>query len=206
MGAYATAHSVYTTGCSERGLDYPEYLLDAWVAFELECGTLADVEFALAKSKRQRKGLERRRARVRPASPLLLRCAPVKLTRCMCIVGPAQEAAEAAAKAAASAPADADSFIASAVQGSGAATSAGEGSKKRERSPGAAAGGAAATGGEQGNKKARVHEPEEQKRCVALPLLSYPPHVRRTDAEGETSLTLAATASTRPCLRSARAR
>ncbi|GJN94155.1 hypothetical protein Rhopal_007229-T1 [Rhodotorula paludigena] len=136
MGAYATAHSVYTAGCSERGLDYPEYLLDAWVAFELECGTLADVEFALAKSKRQRKGLERRRAR---------------------------EAAEAAAKAAASAPADADSFIASAVQGSGASTSAGEGSKKRERSPGAAAG-AAAAGGEQGNKKVRVHEPEEQKR------------------------------------------
>lgn len=65
MGDYQRAHEVYTKGCSERSLNYPEYLLEAWLTFETEYGNLADLEFALAKSKRQKKGLERKRARVR---------------------------------------------------------------------------------------------------------------------------------------------
>lgn len=56
---------MYSEGCSSRGIDYPEYLIDAWVSFETEYGTLPDVEYTLTKSKRQRKGLERRRAKVR---------------------------------------------------------------------------------------------------------------------------------------------
>lgn len=67
MGDYARAHKVYTEGCAIKGLDYPEYLLEAWITFENEYGVLADVDFALVKAKRQRKGLEKRRARVRRA-------------------------------------------------------------------------------------------------------------------------------------------
>ncbi|GAA5854941.1 hypothetical protein JCM9279_003579 [Rhodotorula babjevae] len=108
MGDYARAHQVYTQGCAVKGLDYPEFLLEAWLTFENEYGVLADVDFALVKAKRQRKGLEKRRAR---------------------------EAADAAAKAAAAAPApDADSFISSAVAQAPAQDGA-DASKKRERSP-----------------------------------------------------------------------
>lgn len=73
MGDYQRAHEVYTKGCSERSLNYPEYLLEAWLTFETEYGNLADLEFALAKSKRQKKGLERKRARVRGISLVQLR-------------------------------------------------------------------------------------------------------------------------------------
>ncbi|TNY18454.1 hypothetical protein DMC30DRAFT_53948 [Rhodotorula diobovata] len=109
MGDYARAHKVYTEGCAIKGLDYPEYLLEAWITFENEYGVLADVDFALVKAKRQRKGLEKRRAR---------------------------EAADAAAKAAAAAPpaTDADSFISSAV-GQAPMQEGADASKKRERSP-----------------------------------------------------------------------
>ncbi|GAA6048750.1 hypothetical protein JCM3770_003941 [Rhodotorula araucariae] len=108
MGEYKRAHEIYTKGCAVKGLDFPEYLIEAWITFEHEYGLLADVEFALLKSKRQKKGLERRRMR---------------------------EAAEAATAAAAAAPApDADSFIASAVAGASAQDGA-DASKKRERSP-----------------------------------------------------------------------
>lgn len=69
MGDYQRAHEVYTKGCSERSLNYPEYLLEAWLTFETEYGNLADLEFALTKSKRQKKGLERKRARVHSFSP-----------------------------------------------------------------------------------------------------------------------------------------
>ncbi|SCZ99629.1 BZ3500_MvSof-1268-A1-R1_Chr3-1g06168 [Microbotryum saponariae] len=58
-----TAHAVYVQGCSERSLDYPEYLIDAWEAFEIQNGNLADLEFSLTKIARQRKGLERKRER-----------------------------------------------------------------------------------------------------------------------------------------------
>ncbi|BGP52072.1 Splicing factor [Rhodotorula kratochvilovae] len=109
MGDFKRAHEIYTQGCAVKGLDFPEYLIEAWITFEHEYGTLADVEFALLKSKRQKKGLERRRMR---------------------------EAAEAAAAAAAAAPApDADSFIASAVAGASSAQDGADPSKKRERSP-----------------------------------------------------------------------
>ncbi|SCV74534.1 BQ2448_7563 [Microbotryum intermedium] len=59
----ATAHAVYVQGCSERSLDYPEYLIDAWEAFEIQNGNLADLEFSLTKIARQKKGLERKRER-----------------------------------------------------------------------------------------------------------------------------------------------
>ncbi|GAA5836247.1 hypothetical protein JCM11251_001440 [Rhodosporidiobolus azoricus] len=144
-GNYQSAHEIYVAGCSAKGLDYPEYLLDAWMSFEEEYGNLADLEFTITKTKRQRKGLEKRRAR---------------------------EAAEAAAAYAASLPAttaqqqDADSFITSAVAPV-ASTSASAmavdsvGGQKRERE------------GEEesgfGAKKVRVDspataQPEEQKR------------------------------------------
>lgn len=64
VGQYQKAHEVYSEGCSAKGLDYPEYLIEAWVLFETEYGNLADLEYTLVRSKRQRKGLERRRARV----------------------------------------------------------------------------------------------------------------------------------------------
>ncbi|GAA5869364.1 hypothetical protein JCM8547_008653 [Rhodosporidiobolus lusitaniae] len=132
MGNYAEAHKIYVSGCSAKGLDYPEYLLDAWMTFETEYGTLSDLEFTIQKTKRQRKGLEKRRAR---------------------------EAAEAAA--AAPAPSvDADSFIASAVSAqpvasTSAAAGAGEEDgahgKKREREDGMDVEGQA--------KKVRVESP-----------------------------------------------
>ncbi|KDE07196.1 hypothetical protein MVLG_02596 [Microbotryum lychnidis-dioicae p1A1 Lamole] len=58
-----TAHAVYVQGCSEHSLDYPEYLIDAWEAFEIQNGNLADLEFSLTKIARQRKGLGRKRER-----------------------------------------------------------------------------------------------------------------------------------------------
>ncbi|GAA6038706.1 hypothetical protein JCM8097_002356 [Rhodosporidiobolus ruineniae] len=147
IGDYKRAHDVYVAGCSAKGLDYPEYLIDAWVGFEQEYGTLADLEFTLQKTKRQKKGLEKRRAR---------------------------EAADAAAQAAAAAPAatssgqDADSFISSAVSAQPAASTStmavegadGLNAHKRAREDGDEAGAA---------KKVRVESPaapvvEEQKR------------------------------------------
>lgn len=63
-GNLKEAHEVYVKGCSVRFLDYPEYLLEAWLSFEHQNGTLADLEFAITKVKRQRKGLEAKRYRV----------------------------------------------------------------------------------------------------------------------------------------------
>lgn len=60
---FVLAHDVYTRGCSQRGLDYPEYLLEAWLSFEKQHGSLADLEAATMKIKRQKKGLEKKRAR-----------------------------------------------------------------------------------------------------------------------------------------------
>ncbi|GAA5825178.1 hypothetical protein JCM5353_002251 [Sporobolomyces roseus] len=128
-GRYQHAHEVYVQGCSARGLDYPEYLLEPWLTFERECGTAEDLQFALVKVKRSRKGLEKRRARE------------------------AQQAAATAAAAGytsnaqASTSMDADSFIASAVQAGDATDS----TKKRERSPQAESNGAA--------KKVRIDAP-----------------------------------------------
>ncbi|BGP27978.1 Splicing factor [Rhodotorula toruloides] len=108
MGDYQRAHEVYTKGCSERSLNYPEYLLEAWLTFEAEYGNLADLEFALVKSKRQKKGLKRKRARE---------------------AAQAQAQASAAAAGTSASTQDADSFIADTVQSQDAA----ESSKKRER-------------------------------------------------------------------------
>ncbi|GAA5954263.1 hypothetical protein JCM8115_003354 [Rhodotorula mucilaginosa] len=108
VGQYQKAHEVYSEGCSAKGLDYPEYLIEAWVLFETEYGNLADLEYTLVRSKRQRKGLERRRARE------------------------AEEAARTAQSGSTRAP-DADTFIASATaDATGAGT---ENERKRERSP-----------------------------------------------------------------------
>lgn len=73
MGNLKTAHEIYVKGCSAKGLDYPEYLLEAWLAFEKQNGNLADLEFATAKIKRQKAGLERKRYRVRRCSSPSLR-------------------------------------------------------------------------------------------------------------------------------------
>lgn len=66
-GDFVKAHEVYVKGCSAKFLDYPEYLLAMWEQFEKTHGTLADLEFAVVKIRRQRKGLERKRFRVRLA-------------------------------------------------------------------------------------------------------------------------------------------
>ncbi|GAA6015137.1 hypothetical protein JCM10207_003614 [Rhodosporidiobolus poonsookiae] len=101
VGDYKRAHEVYVAGCSAKGLDYPEYLIDAWVLFEEEYGNLADLEFTFVKSKRQRKALEKRRAREAEAA-----------------------AATAAAAPSAAPQPDADSFIASAISAHPAAADA----------------------------------------------------------------------------------
>ncbi|BGP20599.1 hypothetical protein JCM10213_007133 [Rhodosporidiobolus nylandii] len=120
MGDYKRAHEVYVAGCSAKGLDYPEYLLDAWMTFEQEYGTLSDLEFTITKTKRQRKGLEKRRARE------------------------AAEAAEAYAATAAAGQQTADSFIASAVSTVDDTAMAvdGAGGRKREREEAEEQGGA----------------------------------------------------------------
>lgn len=64
MGNLLRAHEIYVKGCSAKGLDYPEYLLEAWLTFEKQNGNLADLEFSMTKIKRQKKGLERKRYRV----------------------------------------------------------------------------------------------------------------------------------------------
>ncbi|GAA5974409.1 hypothetical protein JCM21900_003545, partial [Sporobolomyces salmonicolor] len=121
VGNYKRAHDVYVQGCSARGLDYPEYLIDAWMAFENECGTFDDLQFAIIKSKRQKKGLERRRANEAAQAAASAASAAA--------AAPAAPAIQASTSAAAPASADADSFIASATQ---ADTDSG---RKRERSP-----------------------------------------------------------------------
>ncbi|GAA5897738.1 hypothetical protein JCM5296_000867 [Sporobolomyces johnsonii] len=115
VGNYKRAHDVYVQGCSARGLDYPEYLIEAWMTFENECGTFDDLQFAMIKSKRQKKGLERRRAN--------------EAAQAAASAAAATPAVQASTSAAAPAPADADSFIASATQADT------EGGRKRERSP-----------------------------------------------------------------------
>ncbi|GAA5982729.1 hypothetical protein JCM10908_006763 [Rhodotorula pacifica] len=145
-GQYQKAHEVYSQGCSAKGLDYPEYLLEAWVLFETEYGNLADLEYTLVKSKRQRKGLERRRAR---------------------------EAADAARKAASnptSVP-DADTFIASATASTSNATEvASENTdRKRERSPPADGSTAAPA------KKVRIAEPTPEASTSAVPVSAPAP-------------------------------
>ena len=67
-GNIQKAHETYVKGCSARGLDYPDYLLEAWLAFEKQNGNLADLEFSMNKIKRQKKGLQRKRLRVRRGS------------------------------------------------------------------------------------------------------------------------------------------
>ncbi|KAK4054023.1 Splicing factor [Microbotryomycetes sp. JL221] len=57
------AHEIYSKGCSAKGLDYPEYLLEAWLTFEKQNGNLADLEYSMNRIKRQKKGLERKRYR-----------------------------------------------------------------------------------------------------------------------------------------------
>ncbi|GAA5883487.1 hypothetical protein JCM16303_003825 [Sporobolomyces ruberrimus] len=109
-GRYEKAHEVYLQANSARGVDYPEYLLDPWVQFEMECGKAEDLQFALVKVKRSRVNLAKRRARE------------------------AEQAAAVAGysgNAQASTSVDADSFIASAVQ----STDSTDPSKKREGSP-----------------------------------------------------------------------
>jgi hypothetical protein len=63
-GDYAKAHEVYVTGCSAKFLDYPEYLIAMWEQFERVHGTLDDLEFMAVKTRRQKKGLEKKRYRV----------------------------------------------------------------------------------------------------------------------------------------------
>ncbi|KAI5481378.1 pre-mrna splicing factor 24 [Pseudohyphozyma bogoriensis] len=62
-GDLKSAHKVYQTGCTQKSLDYPEYLLEAWLAFEKHSGTLDDLEYTVRKVGRQKKGLEAKRMR-----------------------------------------------------------------------------------------------------------------------------------------------
>ncbi|KAK4048669.1 Splicing factor [Microbotryomycetes sp. JL201] len=128
------AHEIYSKGCSQRGLDYPEYLLEAWLTFEKQNGNLADLEYSMKRISRQRKGLERKRYRE------------------------AMEAAQRVQQQQA-ASAQADAFITGAVQGqaSGNLTATNpeqdSGDKKRERSPAAADGEGQQ---DQANKRPRI--------------------------------------------------
>lgn len=63
-GNFSTAHTVYADGCGAKNLDYPEYLLEAWLNFEKQNGTLIDLEFTLVRIKKQKKGIQARRERV----------------------------------------------------------------------------------------------------------------------------------------------
>lgn len=65
IGRFRKAHEVYIAGCAARFLDYPEYLLEAWLSFEKQNGTLSDLEFTLTKVKRQQKRIAARRQTVR---------------------------------------------------------------------------------------------------------------------------------------------
>lgn len=62
MGRVKDAHQTYTAAIGQF-LDYPEAILDAWVTFENQNGTLADLEYTLAKAARVQKGIDKRRAR-----------------------------------------------------------------------------------------------------------------------------------------------
>ena len=68
-GNFKAAHEIYVKGCSAKYLDYPDYLLEMWLAFEHQNGTLSDLEFTMTKVKRQRRGLEAKRFRVSPFFP-----------------------------------------------------------------------------------------------------------------------------------------
>ncbi|KAM0789923.1 hypothetical protein ACM66B_006763 [Microbotryomycetes sp. NB124-2] len=129
------AHEVYSKGCSQRGLDYPEYLLDAWLSFEKQNGNLADLEYSMKRISRQRKGLERKRYRE------------------------AMEAAQRAQEQQA-ASTQADAFITGAAQGqqqtegnAQAALGQDGPDRKRERSPATVG---EQEGSEQANKRPRV--------------------------------------------------
>ncbi|KAM0751866.1 hypothetical protein T439DRAFT_325059 [Meredithblackwellia eburnea MCA 4105] len=62
-GSAEKAHEIYKNGCSVKGLDYPEYLLEAWITFVKQNGTFDDMEYTIARVKKQKKGLEAKRAR-----------------------------------------------------------------------------------------------------------------------------------------------
>lgn len=47
-----------------KNLDFPEYLLQLWLEFERQNGTLVDLEFTISRIAKLKKGLEARRARV----------------------------------------------------------------------------------------------------------------------------------------------
>ncbi|KAK4702065.1 squamous cell carcinoma antigen recognized by T-cells 3, partial [Phenoliferia sp. Uapishka_3] len=63
LGSLDTAQEIYKEGCSQKGLDYPEYLLEAWAVFVRQNGTFSEMEYTLGRIKRQKKGLEGKRAR-----------------------------------------------------------------------------------------------------------------------------------------------
>jgi len=54
----------YYKKSSNIKLDYPEYLLEAWLTFEHHFGTLDDVEYAISKVNNLMKGINARRKRV----------------------------------------------------------------------------------------------------------------------------------------------
>jgi hypothetical protein len=63
MGNMTKAHAVYVEG-TKKPLDYPDYLYEAWLAFERQNGTLADLEYAIMQVKRLRRNAETRRKKV----------------------------------------------------------------------------------------------------------------------------------------------
>ncbi|KAL8280474.1 hypothetical protein RQP46_007122 [Phenoliferia psychrophenolica] len=63
LGSPQKAFEIYKEGCSQKGLDYPEYLLEAWLVFVRQNGSFGDFEYTLARIKKQKKGLEGKRAR-----------------------------------------------------------------------------------------------------------------------------------------------
>lgn len=64
LGSPQKAFEIYKDGCSQKGLDYPEYLLEAWLVFVRQNGAFGDFEYTLQRVKKQKKGLEGKRARV----------------------------------------------------------------------------------------------------------------------------------------------
>lgn len=139
---------MYSEACIVKGLDYPEYLLEAWLNFEKQNGTLPDLERAIVQIRKQKKGVENRRMRVGSIC-LILKCSKLIQFRSQEAIA----AAEAAPPVASTSNAmEVDGFIDSATKGDS------EAGKKRERSPAA----------QKPSKKAKVEvAPEVAKRLVS---------------------------------------
>lgn len=62
---FAAARDLFSKAASAK-LDYPDYLLQAWIQFENHHGALADVEIASNRVRGLMRGINARRQRVRP--------------------------------------------------------------------------------------------------------------------------------------------